>query len=118
MDDNNKEPEKMNKNEEMQAVEEEDLQSVAGGGLIDTFKEKWDRFRMSEQEKKEIISLITEYNSLSQRIVRRTTVLAYGGPSWFDENDRSRKRLEEIKNKLRVYAKKYPNIPELKPFLD
>lgn len=111
-----KKPEKMNENKEMQAINENDLGEVAGGGFINTIKEKWQRFRMSEQEKNEINSLIMEENYLSQWLHRRTTVLAYGGPGWFDENGKSRKRLEEIRNKLKAYAKKYPNIPELEPF--
>ncbi len=111
-----KNPEKMNENKEMQAIDENDLGEVAGGGFINIIKEKWQRFRMSEQEKNEINSLINEYYSLNRRFIGRIAVLAYGGPSWFDENGKSRKRLEEIRNKLRDYAKKYPNIPELEPF--
>ncbi len=113
MNDKIKDTEKISENEE---ITTEDLDSVAGGGIVDKIKEKWQRFRMSEQEKNEINSLINEYHSLNRRFIGRIAVLAYGGPSWFDENGKSRRRLEEIRNKLRDYAKKYPNIPELEPF--
>ncbi len=45
-----KDKEKMNKNEEMQAVDEKSLQSVAGGGVVDKIKEMGQRLRMSRKE--------------------------------------------------------------------
>lgn len=116
MSDKIKENEKMNENEEMKAVNEENLEKVVGGGVVDKIKEKFQRLKMSKEEQDEINSLINEYHSLNRWVQRRLVVTAYGGPSWFDENGKARKRLEEIRNKLKAYAKKYPNIPELKYF--
>lgn len=111
-----KNPEEMNENKEMHAIDENDLGEVAGGSFINTIKEKWQRFRMSEQEKNEINSLLMRYDLLREQVIRRTTVMAYGGPAWFDESHRLQEELKDIENKLKAYAKKYPNVPELEPF--
>lgn len=108
--------EKVDVNNGLQAINEDDLGEVAGGGLVDTIKEKWQRFRMSRKEKEEIESLINEYDSLSYWVRKRSVVLAYGGPRWFDESSKSMKRLEEVGNKLKAYAGKYDHISELKRF--
>ena len=48
-----KDTEKVDVNNGLQAINEDDLGEVAGGGLVDTIKEKWQRFRMSRKEKEE-----------------------------------------------------------------
>ncbi len=116
MSDKIKDTEKVDVNNGLQAISEDDLGEVAGGGLVDTIKEKWQRLRMSRKEKEEIDSLINEYDSLSYWVRERTIDLAYGGPGWFDENSKSMKRLEEVGNKLKAYAGKYDHISELKRF--
>lgn len=99
-----KNPEKMNENKEMQTIDENDLGEVAGGSFINTIKEKWQRFRMSKEEREEIIFLLNSYN----RDLRSPRMM-YGGLDYF-------KRRGAIVEKLKAYAKKYPNIPELEPF--
>ena len=54
------------------------------------------------------------YSLLSQSLYGRMVVDAYGGPDWFDENDKLQEELKDIKNKLEAYAKKYPHYPGLK----
>lgn len=119
MDDNMKEPEVMQKideekvtsNKELQEVSAEDLDGVAGGiGLVDTIKEKWQRFRMSRKEKEEIESLINEYSSLFRKL--------FDDYKSFNEDERykMKERVSEIWTTLNIYANKYPNISELKFF--
>lgn len=125
MDDKIKEPEKMNENkkiqqtkaekiasdEEVQEVNAEDLDNVSGGGVFTTvsnkFREVVQRLKMSKEERKEIIFLLNSYNNRDFMSPR----MMYGGQDYF-------KGRRAIVEKLKVYAKKYPNIPELKPFLD
>lgn len=102
-----KDKEKMNKNEEMQAVDEKSLQSVAGGGVVDKIKEMWQRLRMSRKEKKEIESLLSEYRQYHRRDF--PTRMLYAGPDYY-------MREERITSRLSFYADKYPNISELKRF--
>ena len=53
--------EKMNKNEEMQAIDENDLGEVVGGGLIGKIKEK----HQTAQASKELSNLLGENVSLN-----------------------------------------------------
>ena len=118
MDDKNKEPEKMNKNEEMQAVEEEDLQNVAGGNsytdkiereiqnsvMTQEELEKCEILRASEDLKlsgknRSIDELIDIYNSLSSKS---------GGPLCDEAN--------EIRLDLKFLAKKYRHISKIRRF--
>ena len=109
MDDKIKDTEKVDVNNGLQAINEDDLGEVAGGGLVDVIKEKWQRFKMSEYEKNEIHSLIKEYHSLSRKF-------SYDKALNEDERNKIKERLSEIWITLNIRAKKYPNIYELKFF--
>lgn len=103
--------EKVISNEEVQEVSAEDLDDVAGGiGLVDTIKEKWQRFKMSEYEKNEIYSLIKEYDSLGRKLFDDYKSFNE------DERDKMKERVSKIWITLNIYANKYPNISELNFF--
>ena len=111
--------EKMNENEEMQAVEE-DLQSVAGG--CGKFKGIISAIRMSEKEKRKINSLILKHFGLFGEFGRVQSEM-----NMTDENTERynllKERLSKIisesnitGNKLTNLAKKYPNCLGLELF--
>lgn len=110
MSDKIKDAEKIDVNNGLQAINEDDLGEVSGGGLVDTIKEKWQRFRMSRKEKEEIESLINEYSSLFRKL--------FDDYKSFNEDERykMKERVSEIWTTLNIYANKYPNISELKFF--
>lgn len=98
--------EKMNKNDEIQIIDEESLQSVSGGSFVGKVKGEWQKFMMPEEEKEEMNSLLDSYYGDRERRGK----LIYGGSDSFV------KRMKNIENKLSVYAEKYPDITDLKAF--
>ncbi len=109
----------MNENEKMQAVEEKDLQSVAGGNsYTDKIKEGVQRSVMTQEEKEKIDSLLKSYTM--DQLFNITDVLptvAYGGPDYFRRKGEERRARELRRKQLEVFAQKFPNHPGLKPFL-
>lgn len=106
----------MDEDKKIQSVNQESLQDVSGGNqsYIDKIEQDVQVAIVPEEEKKEINSLLMRYSLLSQSLYGRMVVDAYGGPDWFDENDKLQEELKDIKNKLEAYAKKYPHYPGLK----
>ena len=108
----------MNENEKMQAVEEKDLQSVAGGNsYTDKIKEGVQRSVMTQEEKEKIDSLCHSYWI-------RSVALGYGAPDIFrpiklriEGEPVKESESETDEDKLEAFAKKYPYYPKLKPFL-
>lgn len=103
------EAEKIVSDEEVQGVSAEDLDNVSGGGIFtkinNKFREVIQRLKMTKEERKEIIYLLDSYNR-----DRADVRVMYGGQDYF-------KKRGYVVEKLKAYAKKYPNILELKPFL-
>ncbi len=99
--------EKMNKNEEMQAIDEESLQSVAGGNKGAT---------MSEEDSKKIDELILDRNIIIS--TRRADRFMHGPfiPLEKPPAKREKSRLEIIGDELEAFAKKYPDDPRLKEY--
>lgn len=109
----------MNENKEMQAIDQESLQSVAGGNQDCTNKIDQDvqMITVSAEEKKEIDSLLYHY-VMEQAYSRRdmSVRFLYGGPDYFSSAGREL-RIKNLTDKLEVFARKYPNYPGLEQFV-
>lgn len=101
--------EKMNKNEEMQAIDQESLQSVAGGNQEAAI--------MSEEDSKKIDQLILDRNIIvSTRRAGRRFMHGPFIPLEKPPVKREKSRLEIIIDELKAFAKKYPEDPRLKKY--
>ena len=114
----------MNENEEMQAVDQENLQNVAGGnqGDINRIKRDVQMATVSEAEKKEIDSLLNSY--MMEQMINQERVsprALYAGPDRLrgigEERRRRELRMKTLTDKLGVFAGKYPNYPGLEQFV-
>ena len=116
-----KDTEKVDVNNRLQSINEDNLEEVAGGRSL--AREFCQRFMiMSEKEEEDIRSLINEYDSLMRKS-NALNLIACENPKSFNEDAtiratdvKIRKELVEVKDKLRNYYKKFSNIPELKRF--
>ena len=123
MSDKIKDTEKVDVNNGLQAINEDDLGEVAGGkGWKGLLLEICQRSRMSSEEKEDIRSLIKKHDNLMNQF-DDLSLVASENPKFFNEDIEIRKKdvkirkeLVEVKDKLRNYYKRFSNIPELKPF--
>ncbi len=115
--------EKVDVNNGLQAINEDDLGEVAGGkGWKGLILEIYQRSRMSSEEKEDIRSLIKKHDNLMNQF-DDLSLVASENSKFFNEDIEIRKKdvkirkeLVEVKDKLRNYYKRFSNIPELKPF--
>ena len=119
MSDKIKDTEKVDVNNRLQAINEDNLEEVAGGRRL--VLEFIDRVAISG-EWEDVISLINKHDSLMRKS-NALNVIACENPKSFNEDAtiratdvKIRKELVEVKDKLRNYYKKFSNIPELKRF--
>lgn len=90
----------MNENEEMQAVDQENLQNVAGGNQ--------EAVTMSEEDSKKITELIIIAGVMHNNLRLR---LPFG-----PVNKELKSRLKIVTDKLKAFAKKYPDDPRLSEY--
>ncbi len=115
---NNVNTEEMKEDKTMQEVSTENLENVAGGNsYTDKIKRDVQSSVMTQKEKDEIDSLLREYRF-------RNMTLAYGGidilhPRPFDPRRKKEPvKRETTEDKLKSYAKRYPNYPGLEQFAE
>ena len=120
---NNANTEEMKEDKAMQEIDMETLENVAGGGTKDKIKEIFQRIKMSESDGNKIKSLLSSYKDTDASIYYLKGLIdASHGDEGYLKRLREEKRKRELymanySKELNILAKKYSNIPELKPFL-
>ena len=120
---NNANTEEMKEEKAMQEIDMETLENVAGGGTKDKIKEIFQRIKMSESDGNKIKSLLSSYKDTDASIYYLKGLIdASHGDEGYLKRLREEKRKRELymanySKELNILAKKYSNIPELKPFL-